>query len=80
MLESLSEILGVEETGCPACRATGWLDRRRLESCPVCCGFREVPETLAQWFRIEMHRRAEAGGAERFRAPGIPVALHTETH
>ncbi len=79
MLESLCEVLGVEETGCPACRGTGWLDRRRLESCPICCGFREVPEALAQWFRIEMHRRAEGRGIERSRPPGIRSPVHAET-
>jgi len=53
MLESEQEFLGVDEAACPACAGTGWLSRRRLERCPVCCGFREVPVGLADWFRAQ---------------------------
>ena len=53
MLESEQEFLGVDEVACPGCEGTGWLSRRRLERCPLCCGFREVPVGLADWFRAQ---------------------------
>jgi hypothetical protein len=53
MLESEQECLGVDEVACPGCEGTGWLSRRRLERCPLCCGFREVPTGLADWFRAQ---------------------------
>jgi hypothetical protein len=53
MLESEQESLGIDEVACPACEGTGWLSRRRLERCPICCGFREVPAGLADWFRAQ---------------------------
>ncbi|MFO8006306.1 MAG: hypothetical protein R6V05_01065 [Candidatus Brocadiia bacterium] len=51
MLEPVYESLGVEEVTCPACGGSGWLDRRALDYCPICCGFQEVPDRLADWFR-----------------------------
>ena len=54
MLQSVHEFLGVDEVPCPACAGSGWLSRRRLERCPLCCGFREVPVGLADWFRVQM--------------------------
>ena len=51
MLEPFSLVLGVEEVECPACAGSGWLERGLLETCPVCCGFREVPQELSSWFR-----------------------------
>lgn len=51
MLESEQESLGVDDVPCPGCGGTGWLNRRDLERCPLCCGFQEVPEGLAEWFR-----------------------------
>ncbi len=51
MLESEQEFLGTDEVACPGCGGTGWLSRRRLERCPLCYGFREVPVGLAEWFR-----------------------------
>jgi len=64
MFEPLRESLGVEEVACPACRATGWLHEGRFERCPICCGFREVPRSLADWFRdrlrIGLRRRPSA--------------------
>lgn len=59
MLEPLCESLGVEEVPCPACGGGGWLDRAALEHCPLCGGFREVPDALAEWFRAELCRAAE---------------------
>ena len=53
MLETVHEFLGVDEVPCPACAGSGWLSRRRLERCPLCCGFREVPVGLADWFRVQ---------------------------
>lgn len=54
LLEQWAECLGVQEVECPACSGCGWLDERRLEHCPICCGFREVPRGLAEWFEVEM--------------------------
>jgi hypothetical protein len=67
MLESQCAYLGVEEVECPACGGDGWLDRRGLEYCPICCGFREVPDSLADWFRARMEslNAAEQGRRER---------------
>jgi len=53
MLESENEFIGVDEVPCPACDGDGWLSRRRLERCPVCVGFCDVPEGLADWFRAQ---------------------------
>jgi hypothetical protein len=53
MLEGVCESLGVDEVTCPACDGTGWLSRAFLSPCPVCCGFREVPDGLADWFRAQ---------------------------
>jgi hypothetical protein len=61
MLESLCEALGVEETACPACRGSGWLDRTVLARCPLCVGFREVPERLAVWFGDQMLATSSVG-------------------
>jgi len=63
MLEGLADALGVEEVSCPACAGTGWLDRRRLEPCPICGGFREVPGPLADWFDASRDVLAEGGKA-----------------
>ena len=70
MLEALCETLGVEEVTCPACAGTGWLDMGALESCPICCGFLEVPDRLAEWFKAQLRRREEepAAGTPRHRA------------
>lgn len=54
LLEECAERLGVQEVECPACRGCGWLDERRLELCPICCGFRQVPRGLAEWFECEL--------------------------
>jgi hypothetical protein len=62
MLQALCEQMGVQEVGCPACDGSGWLDRPALEHCPLCCGFQEVPERLAAWFRAQ--RLKALGGAE----------------
>ncbi len=59
MLESLAETLGVQEVRCPACGSSGWLDREALEACPVCAGFLEVPDRLADWFKAQMCRATE---------------------
>jgi hypothetical protein len=53
MIETEQEFLGVDEVACPGCAGTGWLSRRRLERCPLCCGFREVPTSLADWYRAQ---------------------------
>jgi hypothetical protein len=70
MLETVCETLGVEEVPCPACAGTGWVARSAQECCPLCCGFREVPDRLADWFRAQL-RRAPADSPER-RAGGRP--------
>ena len=74
MLESVCETIGVEEVRCPACGGTGWLDRRRLEDCPLCCGFQEVPRSLADWFRNQMASRpaAQADAVAPAALPGGP--------
>ncbi|MGD2175674.1 MAG: hypothetical protein PVJ27_09745 [Candidatus Brocadiaceae bacterium] len=80
MLEDLYEYLGVEEVSCPACRGTGWLEFRRLEFCPLCCGFREVPDRLADWFRNQLARlraRQESRTAPRHIATGDRSTLTT---
>jgi len=66
-LERVHESLGIREVACPACHGTGWLDHDGLEFCPLCCGFREVPDRLADWFVIRAARRTSAArrrGAE----------------
>mgnify|MGYP006306413793 CR=1 FL=1 len=57
MLEECHETLGVPELPCPACDGTGWTDRAALIHCPVCAGFQEVPEPLAEWYVDEVARR-----------------------
>ncbi|MHC4481234.1 MAG: hypothetical protein ACYS8K_03235 [Planctomycetota bacterium] len=52
MIEGLCESLGVAEVACPACRGSGWLARPEGEHCPICCGFLEVPDQVADWFRV----------------------------
>jgi hypothetical protein len=59
MLEPLYAVLGVEETGCPACDSSGWLDKETLACCPLCLGFREVPARLADWFNDRMRAASE---------------------
>ena len=54
MLDVVCESLGVEEVACPACKGTGRLKGRALERCPVCCGFQEVPDRLADWFNARL--------------------------
>lgn len=54
MLSPRCRVMGLEEVKCPACRGTGWLDRKTLRRCPLCCGFREVPDALAGWFQEQM--------------------------
>ncbi len=80
MLESEQEFLGVDEVACPGCGGTGWLSRRRLERCPLCCGFREVPVRLADWFRAQtaVHHddtTGTTGGDELQQAIGDDTAL-----
>ena len=78
MFERCAETLGVDEVICPACRGEGLLDDTRLERCPVCCGFGEVPEGLADWFasclhRMERHEDSRGGAARK--GPRRPAAL-----
>ncbi len=92
MLESVYETLGVEEVPCPACGGSGWLDRVSLEHCPVCCGFQEVPDRLADWFKAQLlwagQRRAPAGrpvvgcaaGASPAERPGRLAELRYRAH
>jgi hypothetical protein len=63
MLEVLCETLGVAEVVCPACNGSGWLEVRLLERCPICCGFLEVPDGLAEWFKANIRRRTEGRGS-----------------
>jgi hypothetical protein len=72
MIEVLCATLGVEEVACPACNGSGWLDRRSLERCPVCCGFLEVPDRLAEWFRAEFRRGMAPQGASRAPRGSLP--------
>ncbi|MCD6415671.1 MAG: hypothetical protein J7M08_03110 [Planctomycetes bacterium] len=65
MLEAFCEKLGVEEVSCPACGGTGWLDRRTLRYCPICCGFQEAPRRLADWFRTRLARERRRGAEIR---------------
>lgn len=67
MLAAMAETLGVVEVRCPACGGSGWLDRRALEPCPICNGFIEVPDRLADWFNARIcnaaAERASSGDA-----------------
>ncbi|MHC5034517.1 MAG: hypothetical protein ACYTFZ_05735, partial [Planctomycetota bacterium] len=54
MLEFVCTTLGVEEVTCPACRGAGRLRAGDQERCPLCCGFQEVPDRLAHWFRAQI--------------------------
>ncbi|NLW50643.1 MAG: hypothetical protein GXY85_07325 [Candidatus Brocadiaceae bacterium] len=67
MLEPLCEALGVEETACPLCGGSGWVEREALRRCPLCLGFREVPVPLADWFDA----RLLAGGTPAGCGPGV---------
>ncbi len=71
MLEAEYEFLGVEEVTCPACNGCGRLTEDVLDFCPLCCGFREVPDRLARWFRIHAARmdRASRQSGKREAAP-----------
>lgn len=71
LLEQYAESLGVQEVECPACGGNGWFDRRRLTSCPICRGFREVPVSLAEWYEGELLRsdRRRRGASLRCGAP-----------
>jgi hypothetical protein len=62
MLEGAPEMPCTEDVSCPACDGTGWLVLSSLEHCPVCCGFREVPELVADWFKCQARRALEAQG------------------
>jgi len=64
MLEPLHEVLGVREVVCPACRGSGWLQPQALERCPLCCGFREVPDLLSFWFQSRMRGGAAVQGPQ----------------
>lgn len=77
MLETLCKALGVEEVCCPACAGTGWLNRRALERCPLCCGFQEVPERLADWFTCQFRRATQSRQAGRLlgKCPDEPERL-----
>lgn len=68
MLEPVAERLGVEEVRCPACAGSGWLDRKNLEACPLCNGFVEVPDRLADWFKVQMCRAGGDRAASPMRA------------
>lgn len=74
MLEAISETLGVAEARCPACEGAGCLDGDALEYCPVCCGFEEVPDRLADWFKAQFRRTREG------RRPGSHAALRARNH
>jgi len=65
MFEALCESLGVEEVTCPACSGTGWIDLRSLERCPICCGFLEVPDRLAEWFKAGLRRSRKEKASAR---------------
>lgn len=54
LLDECAERLGVREVECPACGGGGWLNEKRLERCPICCGFRQVPRSLAEWVEREL--------------------------
>ncbi len=71
MLEGVCENFGVEETTCPACGGSGWLDPGAFEHCPVCCGFREVPTQLAYWLRDEL-ASARQRPQPRYVGPVVP--------
>jgi len=58
-LSPLCRAMGIEEVECPACGGSGWLNRRALRHCPLCCGFREVPDVVALWFEVQMRRRLD---------------------
>lgn len=75
MLEALCEALGVEETTCPACRGSGWLDEGSLAHCPLCIGFQEVPVRLADWFDDQMRaaRSLSQRRAQRRGRTGVAV-------
>jgi hypothetical protein len=60
MLSAFARVMGVAEVGCPACEASGWLCPERLETCPICCGFREVPVALSYWFQGRALHEASA--------------------
>jgi hypothetical protein len=64
MLESECEYLGVADVTCPICLGSGYLDRAAFEFCPVCCGFREVPEGVADWVRARLAALREEGRSE----------------
>lgn len=53
-LSPMCRVIGVEEVECPACKGSGWLDREVFRHCPVCRGFREVPEALAGWVQEQL--------------------------
>jgi len=55
-LSPLCRAMGIEEVECPACGGSGWLNRRALRHCPLCCGFREVPDVVALWFEVQVRR------------------------
>lgn len=80
MMDGPVRRLGVSEAACPACGATGYLDRETLEVCPICCGFREVPKGLADWLRAQVvcgpgKTRAYGPHGGRYGRAGIPVHL-----
>ena len=66
----------MEEVACPACGGTGWLERSALRSCPLCLGFREVPDRLAEWFtrRLRASRREGPSRGREPRHPGVVPA------
>ncbi len=73
MLEAAAQTLGVVEVRCPACAGSGWLDRRSLEPCPICNGFIEVPDRLADWFNARMCGAAAEGAPSGHRlAAAVP--------
>jgi len=76
MFECWCETLGVEEVRCPACRGTCWADMSRLVRCPICCGFGEVPDCLADWFlsQSSRHRHGDADSGCGDSGARIPAA------
>lgn len=76
MLEPLCSAMGVKDVTCPACRGGGWLDPAVLEFCPLCRGFGEVPDRLADWFRsrVSESRARRMGRRSGGAAPGLDAA------
>ena len=48
--------LGQRVVECPCCTGLGWWCVRELVVCPVCFGFRELPQGMARWFEMNAAR------------------------